>query len=91
MYYIPNSNISVTRIGMELELRNRAWEDETFRRELQANPSAVLERDYPQWFPDGKVPEGVTIKIAEEDEQTVYVVLPANSHDQRDSTSLQIY
>jgi carbonic anhydrase len=52
---------------MEKELRIRVRQDETFRRELQANPRAVLERDYPQWFSGGKVPQGFTIKNIEED------------------------
>lgn len=69
----------VLRAEVEKELRSRAYKDEAFRLELLANPRAVLERDYPHWFPGGKIPEGLSIKVNEEEEQTWNLFLPPKS------------
>src|SRR5690349_4197690 len=70
-----------SRTELEQLLRARAHKDAAFRRELLANPRAVLERDYPDYFPEGKVPHGKVIKVTEEDEQTFHLVLPPKSSD----------
>jgi hypothetical protein len=69
------NNFKTPRPEIEKELRSRAHKDEAFRLELQANPRAVLERDYPHWLPEGKVPAGLSINIIDEQEQTLNVVL----------------
>lgn len=70
-----------SRTDLEQLLRTRAHKDETFRQDFLANPRAVLERDYPDYFPGGKVPDGKVIKVTEEDEQTLHLVLPPKSSD----------
>jgi hypothetical protein len=69
------------RVELEQLLRTRAHKDEAFRHELMTNPRAVLERDYADYFPGGKVPDGKIIKVTEEDEQTFHLVLPPKPSD----------
>jgi hypothetical protein len=72
---------------LEQDLRARAWKDDAFRQEFLTNPKAVLERDYAQWFPEGKIPSELSIKVIEEEEQTIYFVLPpkaAGDHSEID-------
>jgi hypothetical protein len=67
-----NQNASETpqaapsRAELEQHLRARAWKDDAFRQEFLANPKAVLERDYATWFPEGKIPSELSIKVVEE-------------------------
>ena len=67
---------------LEQDLQQRSLEDEAFRDALLANPKEVLERDYPQWFPGGKVPTGVNINVAIDDGQTLRLIVPEISLDQ---------
>ena len=61
---------------MERALRLRAWKDEIFREALIADPKGVIQRLFPQCFPNGKLPEELTIKVIEEDPDIYHVVLP---------------
>jgi hypothetical protein len=72
-----SSHLPPLREEVERELRLRAWKDQTFRQELIADPKGVIERLFPQCFPDGKVPEQVTYKVIEEDQYTHHIVLPS--------------
>lgn len=65
-----------SRAELEQHVRTRAWKDETFRQEFLANPKALLERDYAQWFPEGKIPAELSIKTIVEEEQAICFVLP---------------
>jgi hypothetical protein len=65
-----------SREEVERELRLRAWKDEAFRQELIANPKGVIERLFPQCFPDGKVPDNLTYKVIVEDAYTHHILLP---------------
>jgi hypothetical protein len=67
---------------LEQDLQQRSLEDEAFRDALLANPKEVLERDYPQWFPGGKVPTGVNINVATDDGQTLHLIVPEIALDQ---------
>jgi len=51
------SHFPPLREEVEKTLRLRAWKDEIFRQELIADPKGVVERLFPQYFPDGKVHE----------------------------------
>jgi hypothetical protein len=75
------SKTESSREKLEQYLRARAWKDNAFRQEFQTNPKAVLERDYAHYFPDGKIPSELFIKVIEEDEQTIYFVLPFHFSD----------
>jgi hypothetical protein len=57
-------------------VRARTWKDEAFRQAFLVNPKAVLERDYAQWFPEGKLPSELSIKVIEEEAQAICFVLP---------------
>jgi hypothetical protein len=70
------SQMPPLRAEVEKTLRLQAWKDEAFRQELIANPKGVIERLFPQCFPNGKAPNHVTYKVIEEDPHTHYIVLP---------------
>jgi hypothetical protein len=61
---------------VERMLRLRAWKDEIFREALIADPKGVIQRLFPRSFPNGKLPEELTLKVIEEDPGTCHIVLP---------------
>lgn len=72
-----------SRGELEQHLRARAWKDDAFRQEFLTNPKAVLERDYAQYFSEGKIPSELSIKVIEEEEQAIcFVLTPKSSDDQ---------
>lgn len=75
------SQSTPSREELEQQIRMRAWKDDTFRQEFQATPKAVLERDYAQYFFEGKIPSELSIKVIEEEEQTICFVLPPKLAD----------
>jgi hypothetical protein len=76
------SPCALSKEELEQHLRARAWKDDAFRQEFLADPTSVLERDYAQYFPEGKIPSELSIKVVEEEEQSIYFVLPPKSSDQ---------
>jgi hypothetical protein len=70
-----------SREELEQNMRARAWKDDAFRQEFLANPKAVLERDYAQYFPEGQIPSELSIKVIEEEEQVICFVLPSRLYD----------
>jgi hypothetical protein len=66
-----------SREVLEQHLRARAWKDETFRQEFLTNPKAILERDYAQFLPGGKIPSDLSLRVVEEEEQSICFVLPS--------------
>jgi hypothetical protein len=61
------------REEFEAKIIMKAWEDESFRQELLANPKAVFARE------SGRaVPEDFTVEIIEETPGTIKLVLPQN-------------
>ena len=71
------NNYGVTsRESIEAELRTRASKDKEFRHKLLTDTHATLQQNYPEWFPSGKIPEYISLKVIEEDEHTGYIVLP---------------
>jgi hypothetical protein len=61
---------------IERTLRLRAWKDEVFREALIADPKGVIQRLFPQCFPNGRLPEQLTINVIEEDPGTCHIILP---------------
>jgi hypothetical protein len=59
------------RRDLEIKLITRAWKDEAFARELRSNPKAVVEREMGM-----KLGDDVEIKVLEETQKTMYLVLP---------------
>jgi len=66
---------------VERTLRLRAWKDEIFREALIADPKGVIQRLFPQCFPNGKLAEELTIKMIEEDPDICHIVLPSLSDE----------
>jgi hypothetical protein len=75
------SQSTPSKAELEQHLRARAWKDDAFRQEFLTNPKAVLERDYAQYFCEGKIPSELSIKVIEEEEQAICFVLPSRSPD----------
>lgn len=73
----PLNTLSFLSEEVERTLRLRAWRDEIFREALIADPKGVIQRLFPQCFPNGKLPEQLTIKVIEEDLDTCHIVLPS--------------
>ena len=73
----PNSKLALkTRKDLEIHLITRALKDEEFKRELIANPKAVIESEL-----GTKLPDELEITVLEETENTVYMVLPCNPYE----------
>ncbi|MEB3342865.1 MAG: NHLP leader peptide family RiPP precursor [Okeania sp.] len=73
-----------TRKDLEIHLITRALKDEDFKRELIANPKAVIEEEL-----ETKLPEDLEIKVLEETEDTIYMVLPCNPYEGMSEEELQ--
>ncbi|MGJ5675413.1 MAG: NHLP leader peptide family RiPP precursor [Nostochopsis sp.] len=65
-----------TRKDLEIHLITRALKNEEFRQELIANPKAVVEKEL-----GVKLPEELEIKVLEETESTLYMVVPSNPYE----------
>ncbi len=80
-----NSKLAVrSRKDLETQLIARTFKDEAFKQELQANPSAVVEKEL-----GTKLPEGTDIKVLEETETTLYMVLPSNPYGEMTEPELK--
>ncbi len=72
----PLNTFAFVSEEIERTLRLRAWKDELFREALIADPKGVIQRLFPQCFPNGKLPEKLTIKVIKENPGTCHIVLP---------------
>lgn len=72
----PLKPLPPSRAEMESQIFYRAIKDEQFRNDLLADPAGLLEREYGDMLPWGKVPEGVQIQVLMETKQTRYLVIP---------------
>lgn len=71
-----DSKLSIrTRKHLEVKLITNALRDETFRRELLASPKRLIEREL-----GTELPESIEYRVLEENEKTLYFVLPANPY-----------
>lgn len=81
----PNSKLALkTRKDLEIHLITRALKDEDFKRELIANPKAVIESEL-----GTKLPDELEITVLEETEDTIYMVLPCNPYEGISEEELQ--
>ena len=64
---------------LEDRLIEKAWQDETFRAALLADPKAVIEAELGQ-----ALPQGITVKVVEETADTLYIRLPLNPNQLTD-------
>ncbi len=72
----PLNTFSFLSEDIKRTLRLRAWKDEIFREALIADPKGVIQRLFPQCFPNGELAEELTIKVLEEDPDICHIVLP---------------
>jgi hypothetical protein len=63
-----------TRAELEAQLAERAWQDDAFRAELLANPTAVIRRELQAL--GITLSEGVMVHLHEETSAVVHLVLP---------------
>ena len=63
-----------SRAEMERRLIDRSLQDEEFRQRLLAEPRAAIEQDL-----GSRLPESVEVRVVEETEDTIYLVLPSAS------------
>jgi Nitrile hydratase, alpha chain len=73
-----------TRKDLEIHLITRALKDEEFKQELIANPKALIEKEL-----GAKLSEDLEIKVLEETENTLYLVLPCNPYEGISEEELQ--
>ena len=73
-----------SRKDLEIHLITRALKDEDFKRELIANPKAVIESEL-----GTKLPDELEINVLEETEDTIYMVLPCNPYEGLSEEELQ--
>jgi len=66
------------RQEMERRLIERSLEDDVFRKQLLADPRAIIEREV-----GTPLPEGVRVVAVEETTDTIYLVLPSAFADRR--------
>ncbi len=66
-----------SRAKQEAEIVQRAIEDGAFRQELVADPKAVIERTLGKKFPDS-----LSVKVVEEDSDSLCIVIPAAVADE---------
>lgn len=72
-----NSMLAVrARKDLETQLIARSFEDERFKQELLTNPKVVVEKEI-----GTALPEGLEIKVIEETETTLYMVIPKNPYE----------
>jgi len=57
-------------------LIDKAMKDESFRRELLANPKTVMEREMGKLKKGAKFPDALEVKVIEQPENVFYLVLP---------------
>ncbi|MCG6136866.1 MAG: NHLP leader peptide family RiPP precursor [Nostoc sp. LLA-1] len=62
-----------TRFEVQNQLIYHAWQDESFKQELLANPKQVYARELGE-----ELPKYLEIQVMEETENKVYLVLPIN-------------
>jgi Nitrile hydratase, alpha chain len=60
-----------TRAEMERTLVQRSMEDDSFRQRLLDDPKATVEQEL-----GSRLPEGVEVRVVQESQQSIYLVLP---------------
>ncbi len=62
-----------SRKEMEALLIEKAWNDESFRRRLVANPFETIQEQL-----EVEIPDGVSLSVVEESAEKIYLVIPEN-------------
>jgi hypothetical protein len=66
------------RKEFEAQIVKKAWKDPKFKKELLADPKAVLEKELKAVSKDAKLPASMKVNVVEETADTIYLVLPRN-------------
>jgi hypothetical protein len=80
---LKNSNLkekfmaSSSMIYLENKIKEKAVEDNNFRKSLMANPKEALKKEM-----NINVPDDINIKVVEDSAKTVYIVLPPSSGEE---------
>ena len=69
--------------AFEAELIIKSFEDETFRQDLVSDPKKVIEKETGK-----KIPEGIEIRVIEEEPNSVTIVLPGKLSDSETTEEL---
>ena len=64
----------ISRAEMERRLIERSLKEESFRQRLLADPKGAIEQEL-----GAPVPEGLEVRVVEETQDTIYLVLPSAS------------
>ncbi len=66
----------------------KAMEDESFRKELLENPKSVMESEMAKLDTEAKLPDEVDIKVIEQPENAIYIVLPTQPNSELSDNEL---
>lgn len=64
------------RIEMQQNIIEKAMKNKAFKKELMENPKETLKKEF-----NIEVPEDIDIKVLEETEKQIYMVLPASPQE----------
>jgi hypothetical protein len=70
---LDTQRLSVALRQAQGQIIGRAWEDKEFEKALVADPRAAIKQ-----VAGLEIPPGVTVKVVQETENTLYLVLPQN-------------
>jgi len=79
-----NSQKPLTWQKFQNGLITRALNDENFRKELLANPKAVVEKEMGKLKEGAKLPNTLEVKVIEQPANTLYLILPTISDELSD-------
>lgn len=72
------------RKDLEAKLVARAVKDASFRQRLLSDPKSALQEEIGQLAPGTSLPEGFQVEVLEEDDRSLYVVLPSKQSESRE-------
>ncbi len=67
---------SNTRRDFEAKIVAKAWKDDAFRARLNKDPKGVLEEELKKLYPDASLPADLDVKIVEEKDNEIFIVVP---------------
>lgn len=71
------------RTELQQKILEKAMKDGAFKKELMANPKVALKKEF-----NIEVPNDIEIKVLEETEKQVYVVIPASPEEKIQSNGV---
>lgn len=71
-------NKPMNRNEFEAIIIAKAWKDPAFRKRLLADPKKVMQEELTAVYPNAKLPNDLKIKVVEETDKELTIVLPVN-------------